>query len=165
MLSGVVTEYRYSEWHWWYLQCFDAVGWVAGRASGLQRTEWWGAGVSICLERDADLHMAQLMPLPLTVSCFSKIQIGFTFLVPADPGSPGKWAVKRVCVCVCVWVTWCVVYKSQCNCWFNDGVSAIEVGAALTAEWNHWANILQVIQVCTHKHRVTHRQYHTNTTV
>ena len=44
--------------------------------------------------------MAQLMPLPLTVSCFSKIQIGFTFLVPADPGSPGKRAVKRVCVCV-----------------------------------------------------------------
>ena len=42
------------------------------------------------------------MPLPLTVSCFSKIQIGFTFLVPAQPGSPGKTAVKRVCVCVCV---------------------------------------------------------------
>jgi len=41
------------------------------------------------------------MPLPLTVSCFSKIQIGFTFLVPAYPGSPGKRAVKRVCVCVC----------------------------------------------------------------
>ena len=55
----------------------------------------------ICLERDADLHMAQLMPLPLTVSCFSKIQIGFTFLVLAHPGSPGKRAVKRVCVCVC----------------------------------------------------------------
>ena len=41
-------------------------------------------------ERGADLHMAQLMPLPLTVSCFSKIQIGFTFLVPAHPGSPGQ---------------------------------------------------------------------------
>jgi len=40
------------------------------------------------------------MPLPLTVSCFSKIQIGFTFLVPAHPGSPGQRAVKRVCVCV-----------------------------------------------------------------
>ena len=52
----------------------------------------------ICLERDADLHMAQLMPLPLTVSCFSKTQTGFTFLVPAHPGSPGKRAVKRVCV-------------------------------------------------------------------
>jgi len=56
----------------------------------------------ICLERDADLHMAQLMPLPLTVFCFSKIQIGFTYLVPADPGNPGKRAVKQVCVCVCV---------------------------------------------------------------
>ena len=61
------------------LQCCDAVGWAAGRASGLQKTEWWGAGVVICLERGADLHMAQLMPLPLTVSCFSKIQIGLPF--------------------------------------------------------------------------------------
>ena len=58
----------------------------------------------ICLERGADLHMAQLMPLPLTVSCFSKIQIGFTFLLPAHPGSPEQRAVKRVCVCVCVCV-------------------------------------------------------------
>jgi len=33
-----------------------------------KKTEWWGAGVVICLERGADLHMAQLMPLPLTVS-------------------------------------------------------------------------------------------------
>ena len=54
----------------------------------------------ICLERGADSHRAQLMPLPLTVSCFSKIEIGFTFLVPAYPGCPGKWAVKRVCVCL-----------------------------------------------------------------
>ena len=51
------------------------------------------------------MHMAQLMPLTLTVSCFSKIQIGFAFLVPAHPGSPGQRAVKRVCVCVCVCVT------------------------------------------------------------
>ena len=47
-----------------------------------------------CLEtagfQKLDLHMSQLMPLPLTVSCFSKIQIGFTFLVPAHPGSPAK---------------------------------------------------------------------------
>ena len=56
----------------------------------------------VCLEQDADLHMAQLMPLLLTVSCFSKIQIGFTFMAPAQPGSPGQRAVKRVCVCVCV---------------------------------------------------------------
>ena len=50
------------------------------------------------------MHMAQLMPLPLTVSWFSKIQIGFTFLVPAHLGSPGKRAVKRVCVCVCSYI-------------------------------------------------------------
>jgi len=50
----------------------------------------------ICLEQGADLHEAQLMPLPLTVSCFSKIQIGFTFLVPAHLRIPGKGAVKRV---------------------------------------------------------------------
>jgi len=57
--------------------------------------------VVVCLERGADLHMTQLMPLPLTVSCFSKIQTGFTFLVPSHPGSPGQRAVRRGCVCVC----------------------------------------------------------------
>ena len=66
----------------------------------VKKHDWWGAGMVICLERRADLHMAQLMPMPLTVSCFSKIQIGFTFLVPAHPGSPGQRAVKRVWVCV-----------------------------------------------------------------
>ena len=64
----------------------------------------------ICLQRHGDLHMAQLMPLPLTVSFFSKIQIGFTFLVVAHLGSPGQRAVKRVCVCVCVCI--CMV----CGC-------------------------------------------------
>ena len=53
----------------------------------------------ICLEQGADLHMAQVMPLPLTVSCFSKIQIGFTFLVLAHLGSPGKGPLNG-----CVWV-------------------------------------------------------------
>jgi len=57
--------------------------------------------MAICLERGADLHMAQRMPLPLTVSCFSKIQIGFTFLVPAHLGSPGKGPLNG-CVCVAV---------------------------------------------------------------
>ena len=61
--------------------------------------ERWGVGVVICLERGADLHMPQLMPLPLTVSCFSKIQIGFTFLVPAHLGRPGKGTLNG-CVCV-----------------------------------------------------------------
>jgi len=65
------------------------------------KTEWWGAGMIICLERGADLHMAQLMPLPLTVSRFSKIQVGFTFLfwyrltrIVPDRG------LLNACVCV-----------------------------------------------------------------
>ena len=80
---------------------FSALTLLVGRQEGhpaCKKTEWWGAGVVICLERGADLHIAQLMPLPLTVSCFSKIQIGFTFVVPAHPGSPGKSAVTQVCV-------------------------------------------------------------------
>ena len=80
---------------------FSALTLLVGRQEGhpaCKKTEQWGAGMVICLELGADLHMAQLTPLPLTVSCFSKIQIGFTFLVPAHPGSPGKRAVKRVCV-------------------------------------------------------------------
>ena len=60
-----------------------------------------GAGMVICQEQGADLHVAQLMPLPLTVSCFSKIQIGFTSLELAHLGSPGKGPLNR-CVCVCV---------------------------------------------------------------
>jgi len=68
--------------------------------------------VVICLERGADLHTAQPMPLLLTVSCFSKIQIGFTFLVPAHPGSPGQRAVKRVCVCVYVCVCHAAYYRA-----------------------------------------------------
>jgi len=78
---------------------FSALTLLVGRQEGhpaCKKTEWWGVGVVICLERGADLHMAQLMPLPLTVCCLSKIQIDFTFLVPAHPGSPGQRAVKRV---------------------------------------------------------------------
>jgi len=62
---------------------------------------WWGAGVVICLSRGADLHMVQLMPLPFTVSCFSKIQIGFNFLLTAYQGNAGQSleGVKRVHLC------------------------------------------------------------------
>jgi len=70
---------------------FSALTLLVGRQEGhlaCKKTAWWGAGIIIRLVRGADLHMAHLMPLPLTVSCFSKIQTGFTFLVLADPGSP-----------------------------------------------------------------------------
>jgi len=80
---------------------FSALMLLVGRHEGhpaCKKTEWWGAGMVICLERGADLHMAQPMPLPLTVSYFSKIQIGFTFLVLADPCGSRKSAVRRVLV-------------------------------------------------------------------
>jgi len=82
------------------LRAFSALTLLVGRQEGHPACKNWvvGAGMVICLEWDSDFHMTQLMPLPLTVSCFSKIQIGFTFLVPAHPGSPGQSAVKRVCV-------------------------------------------------------------------
>ena len=82
---------------------FSALTLLVGRQQGhpvCKKTEWWGSGVVICLERGAYLHTVEPMPLPLTVSCFSKIQIGFTFLVPAHPGSPGQRSVERVCVYV-----------------------------------------------------------------
>jgi len=81
---------------------FSAMTLLVGRQEGhpaCKKTEWWGAaGVAVCLERGADLHTAQLMPLPLTVSCVSKIQIGFAFLLPAHPGSPGRRDAERMCV-------------------------------------------------------------------
>ena len=80
------------------LQCFDAVGWAAGRASGLEKNRVVGCWHGYLSGARCRLHMAQLMPLPVTFSCFSKIEIGFTFLVPAHLGSPGQRAVKRVCV-------------------------------------------------------------------
>ena len=84
---------------------FRALTLLVGRQEGhpacKKKLEWWDAGVVVCLELGADLHLAQLMPLPLTVSCFSKIQIGSTFLVPAHLGSPGKGPLNG-CVCVCV---------------------------------------------------------------
>jgi len=90
-------------WHWYLFNsgisycAFSALTLLFGRQEGhpaCKKLSGEVPGMVICLERDADLHMAQLMPLPLTVSCSSKIQIGFTFLVPAYPGCPGKEAVK-----------------------------------------------------------------------
>jgi len=88
--------HKYSEGH----SAFSAL--VIGKGIRPVKTERWGAAMVISLERGADVHMVQLMPLLLTISCFSKIQIGFTFLVLAHPGSPGQRAIKWVCVCVCI---------------------------------------------------------------
>jgi len=102
---------------------FSALTLLVRRQEGhlaCKKTEWWGAGVVGYLSGvRCRLAHAQLMPLPLTVSCSSKIQIGFTYLVPADPSSPGQRAIKRVYdgvlawlsvwieVQTCIWPSWC----------------------------------------------------------
>ena len=73
---------------------FSALTLLVGR----QEAERWNASMVICLQRGADLHVVHLMPL--AVSCFSKIHIGFTFLVSAHPGSPGQSVETDVCVYV-----------------------------------------------------------------
>ena len=78
---------------------FSVLTLLVGRQEGHPTCKKLSGGVLVSLSVWSDLHMAQLMPLPLTVSCSSKIQTGFTFLLPADPGGPGQGAVKRVCVC------------------------------------------------------------------
>ena len=87
----------------------------------------------ICLEQGADLHIAQLMPLPLTVSCFSKIQIGFTFLIPAHLGSPGKRAVKQEFVCVTCQIVACVALLYSLHQVHNELVSKLRQAALMTS--------------------------------
>ena len=82
----------------WNKFAFSALTLLVGQQEGHPACKKLSGGCwhGICLEQGADLHMAQLMQLPLTISCSSKIQIGFTFLVLAHLGSPGIRAVKRV---------------------------------------------------------------------
>jgi len=61
----LLPDIRHISGDWLCLQCFDDVGWRQEGHPACKKTEWWGTGVVICLERGADLHMAQLMPLPL----------------------------------------------------------------------------------------------------
>jgi len=116
--SGPNARYRvweslYLYMHMYPLQCFDAVGWVSGRSSGFKKTEWWGVAwlpVWSKVQNANDLHIVQLMPLLPSISCFVKIQICLTFLVPAYPDCPGKEAVKRLSclihVHVASWTVW-----------------------------------------------------------
>jgi len=97
-------------WHYYCLQCFDAVGWWQ-EGHPACRKQSGGVLLWFCLERGADLHIAQLMPLSITVSCFSKIQIGFTFWYRPTWVVPDKGPLNG-CVCVCLhedshsWFSW-----------------------------------------------------------
>ena len=103
-----------------WLISFSALTLLVGRQEGHPAYKKLTGGVLAWLSVWSKVHMAQLMPLPLTVSCFSKIQIGFTFLVPAHLGSPKKGPLNG-CVCVCVWwlttaaAQWCHRYSCTCS--------------------------------------------------
>ena len=111
------------------LQCFDTVGRVAGRALGPVKTEWCSAGIVICLELGADMLMAQLMPLPLTVSCFSKIQLGLPFWYRLTRVVPEKGPLNR-CVCAC-----------------SRNVSAKIFWQYFPDDWQFWNKILCTLYV------------------
>ena len=105
--AGSAENDKFAMW----CECLPSVlwrCWLGGR-KGIRPVKTWVVGCWRDYLSGARCRLAQLMPLPLTVSCFSKIQIGFAFLVPAHPGSPGQRAVRRVCVCV-MWV-----YTSACH--------------------------------------------------
>ena len=110
--------------------------------------------VWLYLKRGADLHMAQKMPLPLTISCFIKIQIGFTFLVLAHPGSPGKRAVKRVCVCVCVSLS------ISCKCKYSEPLLHISLLQWFPMAYHHHHHhfICPIIQQYAHLHEYDSRR-------
>jgi len=88
---------------------FSALTLMVGRQEGhpaCKKTEWWGTGVVICLERDADLYMAQLMPLPLTVSCLVKSRLVLPFWYQLTRVVPDKGPLNR-CMCVCAMLQSC----------------------------------------------------------
>jgi len=76
------------------------------------------------------------------LSCFTKIQIGFTFLVPAHPGSPGKRAVKRLCVCVLLTVNWTVASESQ----LTDSMLSL---TSVEYEASEWFILADVSALCS----------------
>jgi len=114
--------------------------------------------VVICLERGADLPIAQLLPMPLTVSCSSKIQIGFTFLVTAHPGRPRQRAIKRVCVFTKI------ILRSSGN--RDIGFACTHAYKTHIIQISHWSlnTKVQIVGWCFHQDRKqsinVHRQFH-----
>jgi len=106
----------------------------------------------MCLERCAALHMAQLMPLPLNVSCFSKIQIAFTFLVPVYPASPRQLAVKQACACVCPFTTISSVHINLYLVIGSDSCLCLQLG--LTTPFHFHSIILIVSSHVPHPHHL-----------
>ena len=137
--------------------------WLGGRKGIRPVKNWvvgcWHSYVAICLERSADLHIAPLMPLLLTVSCFSKSQIGFTFLIAAYLGSSRKRAVKRLCVCMYVPPMYrkcrlfvCRTVPDQLHDAFVACVSSQQLGCGSSSvlPWQWWRRAESVLHCWSH---------------
>jgi len=118
-VPSLLLLYLLPKWKLQQLNIFLASHNSAWKNGSSRYPEWWGAGVVICLEQGADLHMAQLVPLPLTVSCFSKIQFFLPFwywptrVVPDKGPLNGCVCVVQSCQCyVHLWKV-CGPYKHQ----------------------------------------------------
>jgi len=83
------------------ISAFGALMLLVGRQEGhlACKKQWWVTGVVFCLERGAHLHMAQLMPLPLTVSSVkSRLVLPFWYRLTCVVPEKGP---LNGCVCVC----------------------------------------------------------------
>jgi len=80
---------------------FSAVTLLVGRQEGHPACKKLSSGVlvwlSVWIEMQTCIWTSRFHCHSLSLASV-KIQIGFTFLVPAHPGSPGKRTAKRVCV-------------------------------------------------------------------
>jgi len=88
------------------------------------------------------------MPLPLTVSCSSKIQIGFTFLVPAYPGCPGKEAVKWLLLLL---LTKNIAYHTMEMLIFYAVYKVLVMGHSGTSRLFHFALVLKSRKLDAHE--------------
>jgi len=71
------------------LQCFDAFGWAAGRASSCKKTEWWDVGVFMCCEVQICTWTRRCHCHSLSLASVNPDWFhlpGFTLLVLAHPG-------------------------------------------------------------------------------
>jgi len=114
------TEIKFRPFHAYYVHshAFSALTLLVEHQEGhpaCKKTQWSGAGVVICLEWGADLHMAQLMPLPLTVSIKSRLVSPFWYRLTRVV--PDKRLLNS-CVCVCAYtIILCPLYRSICVSW------------------------------------------------
>ena len=130
---------------------FSALTLLVGRQEGhlACKKQWWGTGVVVCLERGADLHMAQLMPLPLTVSCSSKIQVGLPFWHRLTQVVLEKRPLNGCCCCRFRFHDYCRISHHNLITKYGEKIPQIHLGMPLSSGIS---NITHCQFSCSHHH-------------